>query len=133
MAGENKMKFREKILASGARLLMGKDEKSNDELMRKFRGKPNVIIHTAAPGSPFGVIEESKPTKKDIYESGSFVARYSQDWRDNRKDVKVSVFTGKEISKPKGAKAGLWKVKKARAITIRKKDILGIIGEKEQK
>ena len=31
--------FREKILASGAHLILGKDKESNEELVRKFEGK----------------------------------------------------------------------------------------------
>jgi len=117
--------FREIKLGSGKKILLGKNEDSNDELMKKFKGKENIILHTSAPGSPFGVIEDLKPTEEEIYESGIFVARYSQDWRDNKKDVKVSVFTGKDISKPIGAKPGTWIVKsrKTKTILIKKEDI----------
>jgi len=123
------MNFRKITLKSGANVILGKDEDSNDYLMNDFMGKENIILHTAAPGSPFGVIEpkkeKTKPTKTEIYEAGVFVARYSQDWRGNKKDIKVSVFTGKDISKPRGAKAGLWSIKagKSKTITIKKKDI----------
>lgn len=117
------MNFRKIILKTGTGIILGRDEDSNDYLMKDFEGKLNVILHTAAPGSPFGVIEKLKPTKKEIYEAGIFVARYSHDWRDNQKDVRVSVFTGKDISKEKGMKAGLWNVKKAKTIIIKKKDI----------
>ena len=118
------MNFRKIVLKSGANLILGKDEESNDYLMNDFKGKPNIILHTAAPGSPFGVIENNlKPLKSEIYESGMFVAKYSRDWRDNKKNVKVSIFTGKDISKDKGMKPGLWKVKKSKTIQIKKRDI----------
>ncbi len=126
------MKFREKILESGAKLLLGKDENSNDELVKQYESKENTILHTAAPGSPFGVIvpetKSGKPAKADIYEAGVFVAKHSQDWRDNKEDVIVSVFNGISVTKPKGAKPGLWKVNsgKASQIKIKKKDILKI-------
>ena len=120
------MNFRKITLKSGTGLILGKDEDSNDYLMGDFEGKENIILHTVAPGSPFGVIDKSKPTKKEIYESGTFVARYSQDWRDNPSNVKISVFTGKNISKEKGMKAGLWKVSKSKTITVKKQDILKI-------
>ena len=60
---EKKIKFREIILESGTKILLGKDEKSNEELMKKFKGKENLILHTSKPGSPFGVIEKEKPSK----------------------------------------------------------------------
>jgi len=120
------MNFRKIILKSGTSIVLGKDEDSNDYLMNDFKGKENIILHTVAPGSPFGVIEKLKPTKKEIYESGTFVARYSQDWRDNRSDIKINVFTGKNILKEKEMKPGLWKVGRSKTITIRKKDIAKI-------
>ena len=117
-------KFREVILESGTKFLLGKDKESNDELMKKFKGKRNTILHTVSPGSPFGVIDFPKPKARDVYLGGAAVARYSQDWRDNKSDVKVSVFTGKDVSKPAGLKQGTWKVKKLKTITVKKEDIL---------
>ena len=117
------MKFREIFLGKEKRILLGKDEHSNDELMKKFKGKPNIILHTQSPGSPFGVIDFPKPTKKEISLSGAFCARYSQDWRDNKDNVKVNVFTGKEISKKKGMKAGTWHVNKSKTIKVKKRRI----------
>lgn len=117
------MRFREIFLGKNKRILLGKDRHGNDELMKKFKGKPNIILHTESPGSPFGIIGFSKPTKKEIYLSGAVVARYSRDWRDNKGDVKVNVFTGKGISKKKGMKAGTWHVGKFKTIKVKKTDI----------
>ena len=52
------MKFREIELSSGTKIFLGKNAEQNDELMKKFRGKENVIIHTVAPGSPFCVMDK---------------------------------------------------------------------------
>jgi predicted ribosome quality control (RQC) complex YloA/Tae2 family protein len=122
------MNFRKITLKSGISVILGKDQDSNDYLMEDFKGKQNIILHTVAPGSPFGIIDktEPKPKKSEIYEAGTYVARYSQDWRDNQKDIKVSVFTGKNISKPRNAKPGMWSVEKAKTIIIKKKDIINI-------
>jgi len=117
------MKFREKTLESGTKILLGRNAESNDELIREFEGKENIIIHTIAPGSPFCVIVNDKPSQKDINLSGAYCARYSQDWRDNKKDVKVSIFTGNDINKKKGMKIGTWKVKKSKIKIIRKGEI----------
>jgi len=105
------------------RLLLGKDKYTNDELLKKFRRKPNIILHTESPGSPFGVLDFPKPTKKELYLSGSAVAKYSQDWRDNKEDVKVNVFTGEDIIKKKGMKIGTWHVRKFKTIKIKKNRI----------
>jgi predicted ribosome quality control (RQC) complex YloA/Tae2 family protein len=124
------MAFREILIGKNKKIILGKDRNSNDELMKKFKGKSNKILHTAAPGSPFCVIE-GKPTKKEINLSGAVCAKYSQDWRGNKSDVKMHVFTGKDISKPWFPKAGTWKVKKFKKITIKKRDILNY--EKKKK
>ncbi len=117
------MTFRKKKLKSGTPLLLGKDAKSNDELMKKFEGKENVIIHTISPGSPFCVIDDLKPSRTDVVASGAICASYSQAWRDTQGDVMVNVFTGKDISKKKGMKVGTWKVNKAKKVKIKKRKI----------
>ena len=117
------MEFREKILPLGTKILLGKNAKSNDKLMKKFKGKPNTILHTSSPGSPFCVIENLNPSKAEIRLSGTYCARYSQDWRDNKKDIKVDVFTGKDIRKSFWAKKGTWNVGKSKTIKIKKSDI----------
>lgn len=117
------MKFKEKILKSGARILLGRNAENNDELMRKFRGERNIIMHTVSPGSPFCVIDNLKPFQKDINLSGAYCAKYSQDWRDNKSDVKMSIFTGRDIGKEKGMKVGMWKVKKSKTKIIKKEEI----------
>lgn len=127
---EKKIKFREIKLESGTKILLGKDENSNDDLMKEFKGKDNVILHTSKPGSPFCVIEGLDSSNKDIKASGQVCASYSQDWRDNRKDVIIHVFTGKDISKRIWMKKGTWKVKNPKVIKIKKKDIEKIEREK---
>lgn len=117
------MGFREIALKSGTRILLGKNEKNNDELMREFQGKDNVIIHTLAPGSPFCVIDNLKPSRKDIVEASGACVLYSQAWRDKKQDTKVNIFTGKNISKEKNMKPGTWKVIKSKTKIIKKRKI----------
>lgn len=118
------MNPREYILSSGKKIYLGKSAESNDELIGDFKGKENIILHTVAPGSPFCVIGELNPIKKEIKESAVICASRSQDWRDNKKDVKVSVFSGKDVKKERGMKAGTWGVKKKlKIIKVKKRDI----------
>ena len=125
------MNFRRLTTKSGTKIILGRDENNNDELMKKFKGKDNTIIHTLAPGSPFCVIDSPiEPSKKDISFSGAACASYSQDWRDNKRDVVLDVFTGKDISKKFWMKRGTWKVNKSETITIKKKDIIKFKDEK---
>jgi predicted ribosome quality control (RQC) complex YloA/Tae2 family protein len=116
------MKFREINLESGTRLLLGKNADNNDELMNKFVGKKNIIMHTAAPGSPFCVIE-NLGKRKDKKKAAVICAKFSQDWRDHKQDVLINVFTGKNISKARRMKTGTWKVGKCKVIRVKKEDI----------
>ncbi len=111
-------------LSSGTKIFLGKDSKSNEELMRKFQGKENLVLHTIKPGSPFCVIENLKPTKEEIKESAIICASKSQDWRDNKKSVKLHLFTGKDIYKNKSMKSGTWGIKgKPKTIKAKKRNI----------
>ena len=116
------MKFREISLESGTRLLLGKNADNNDELMEKFAGEKNIIMHTVSPGSPFCVIGNLEK-RKDKKIAAVICAKHSQDWRDHKQDVLVNVFTGKNVSKEKGMKSGTWKVGKCKVIKVKKEDI----------
>ena len=118
------MNFRNFRSSSGKEFLLGKDSETNDELVKNFEGKNNVILHTSKPGSPFCVINDLKPSKKDIKEAGIIVASKSQDYRYNKKDVKVHIFTGKDVYKNKLMKSGTWEIKrKPKQILIKKREI----------
>jgi predicted ribosome quality control (RQC) complex YloA/Tae2 family protein len=124
------MKFREFILSTGTKILLGKSAESNDELMKEFKGKDNLILHSVKPGSPFCVIEKINPLKKEIEEAGIICAAKSQDWRDNKLDVELHLFSGKEVKKPVFAKTGTWKItSKPKVIKAKKIDILKWIGK----
>ncbi|MBT4376396.1 DUF814 domain-containing protein [archaeon] len=116
-------KYKTLTLSSGNKIFLGKDEKSNDILMKEFNNKSNTILHTVKPGSPFCVIE-NEPSKQDLKQAAIICAAKSQDWRDNGKSVKLHIFTGKQSHKPKGSKKGSWTLKtKPKLIKARKKEI----------
>jgi len=119
-------KFREFTLSSGTQIFMGRNAENNDELVNWFKGKNNLILHTEKPGSPFCVIlSDEKPSEKEIKESAVICAAKSQDWRENKSDVNLHLFSGKEIKKPLLAKAGTWKItSKPKLVKVRKKEIL---------
>ncbi|MEK6833345.1 MAG: NFACT RNA binding domain-containing protein [Nanoarchaeota archaeon] len=118
------MKPREFTLSSGTEIILGKNSENNDELIKSYCGKENIILHTAKPGSPFCVIKKLNPTKEDIKESAIICASKSQDWRDNKKDVVTHIFNGKNVSKKEGMKSGAWALKsKPKLIKVKKKEI----------
>lgn len=118
------MNPREVILESGTRIFLGKNSENNDELVKKFEGKKNIILHTAKPGSPFCIITQLKPQKEEIKTSAIICASRSQDWRDNKTDVVVHIFTGNDVYKEKSMKTGCWGLKKKpKIIKVKKEDI----------
>ena len=117
-------KFREFTLASGTKIFLGKDSKTNDELMKKFSGKENLVLHTIAPGSGFCAIDNLQADKREIKEAAIICASKSQDWRENKKSVKLHLFRAKDAHKPKNLKQGTWSITgKPKTIKAKKRDI----------
>jgi predicted ribosome quality control (RQC) complex YloA/Tae2 family protein len=118
------MKAKEFTLRSGGKIFLGRNAENNDELIEKYSGKKNLILHTAKPGSPFCVIEKISPLKDEIKISSVICASKSQDWRDNKKDVMIHIFTGKDVYKEKDMKKGTWGLnKKPKVILVKKEEI----------
>jgi predicted ribosome quality control (RQC) complex YloA/Tae2 family protein len=118
--------FREHVTGSGLHVFGGRSAENNDELVNSA-GSKDILLHTNAPGSPFVNAGET-PSKKDIKESATFCARYSQDWRDSKKDIIVNVFKRSDMNKEVKMKSGTWGVKKQDKIKVKKEDILKLIG-----
>ena len=113
------MKFRQRITKRGTLLLAGKNAKNNEELISQV--KPNeTVLHTVKPGSPFVNIK-GKLKFGDIKEAAIFCAKYSQDYRDNKKDVMVQKFNGKDVYKEKPMKVGTFGVRKFKLIKVKRK------------
>ena len=125
------MAFRKFITESGKEVIAGKSAETNEELIKQIEGK-SIILHTKEKGSPFAEIKQKKGekiSKKDIYEAGVFCSVYSQDWKKNKKDVIMHIFSGKDIFKDGKMKAGTFGVKDAKAMRIKKEDIENFQGK----
>lgn len=119
------MEFREYTTKAGTLVLAGKNARNNEELIQQIKSFEEVF-HTAAPGSPFTNIK-GKPKKGDIKEAAMFCARYSHDWRDNKDDVEVHRFKGKDVFKIKTMKLGTFGVKNLKKIKVKREDIIKFI------
>jgi len=118
------MKFREFTTTSGKQVLAGKNEDTNEELIKQVK-QNELVFHTKEAGSPFaGVKSDAKElTKEDIKEVSIFCAKYSKDWKKNKKDVLMHYFLGKDIFKTKDMKTGTFGVKNFKEIKVKKQDI----------
>jgi len=119
------MKFREYITKKGTLVLAGKNAKNNEELIKQIEPS-EIVLHTEASGSPFVNIK-GKPKFGDVKEAAIFCAKHSQDWRDNKKDVLVHKFIGKDIYKEKRMKTGTFGIKKFKIIKVKKREIEGFV------
>ena len=116
--------FRKFFTSSGKLVLSGKDAETNEKLIKQVE-KENIVLHTKEKGSPFAEIKAGgkKVTRKDIKEAAIYIAKFSQDWKKNRKDVVVHYFLGEDIFKSKNMKIGTFGVKKFKEIKVKKKEI----------
>ncbi|MFA4953521.1 MAG: NFACT RNA binding domain-containing protein [Candidatus Pacearchaeota archaeon] len=127
---ERKSKFREYETSSGKKVLAGKSAENNEELVKQIE-KNEDVFHTAKPGSPFVNIKSSKTTEQDKREVAIFCAAKSKDWRDNKKDIDVHYFKGKDIYKRKDMSIGTFGVKKFKLIKIKKREIENFLERKK--
>jgi predicted ribosome quality control (RQC) complex YloA/Tae2 family protein len=108
--GNKKINFRKITASSGKSILAGKDAESNEKLISQVKSDEEVF-HTKSSGSPFVNIK-GKAKKEDIKKAALFCAKYSRDWKQNKKDIEVHQFKGKDIFKTKDMPTGTFGVKK---------------------
>lgn len=116
-----KTNFRRYVTKNGTLVLAGKNDESNEELISQVEENEEVF-HTKEAGSPFVNIK-GKAKKSDAKIAAIFCAKFSRDWKKNKKDVLIHQFKGKDIFKGKGMKAGTFGIKKFKTIKIKKKEI----------
>ena len=115
------MNFRKFITKQGTVILAGKNDENNEELIKQIKDNEEVF-HTEYPGSPFVNIK-GKPKRGDIKIAAIFCARYSRDWKKNKKNILVHRFKGKDIYKSKGMKIGTFGVEKFKKMVVKRTDI----------
>jgi len=109
-------KYRWFITSTKKLVIGGKNAEQNEELLKTLSSKKQdyIIMHTAAPGSPFSVVLSSIPkvTESDIKESAIFTASFSRAWREEKKKVDIDIFKLSQLYKTDKMKTGTWGVKK---------------------
>jgi predicted ribosome quality control (RQC) complex YloA/Tae2 family protein len=114
--------FRKYCTASEKTILAGKNAEQN-ELIVAQSGNDEIVVHTKAPGSPFCNIK-GKANQGDIKEAAVFCAAFSKNWKQNKSNVEVHIFRGRDIFKEAEMKTGTFGVKKAKLIIVKKEEIL---------
>jgi len=114
--------FRRFMTSSGKAVLAGKNAEQNEEIIEQAEPQ-EIVLHTAEAGSPFCNIK-GKASKDDIHEAAVFCAKYSRDWKKNKKDVIVHYFKACDTYKKKDMKTGTFGVNKLKEIKIKKEELL---------
>ncbi len=125
--------FRKFLTTTGKQVLAGKSAENNEDLVAQVN-ENELVLHTKLPGSPFCNIKADSEavSKKELKEAAIFCARYSQDWRDNQKNVNIDYFLGKDIYKLKSMKSGTFGVKNTKEIVIKKQEIKEFIEKQNE-
>ena len=89
----------------------GKSDEQNEAVIKNFLRPDYTIMHTSLPGSPFMIIQSDKPTRNDLDETAVFCASFSQQWKNNKKQINIDIFKGNQIYKTKSMKIGTFGVK----------------------
>lgn len=123
--------FRKFQTSSGRLVLAGKTAEQNEAVIAQA-DKEEAVLHTKEAGSPFCNIK-GEAEKEDVREASVFCARYSRDWKQNKKNVEVHIFKAEDVYKSKGMKTGTFGVRKFRAITVKKEEIMKLMSQEEKK
>ena len=81
-------KFRYTLTSSGKLVVFGKDAGTNEILIKKHLEDTDIVFHTSAPGSPFGIVKEAIDSngeltlpKPELEEVGQVICAFSSQWK----------------------------------------------------
>ena len=114
--------------SEGKLVIGGKNEEQNELVLKHFLKSEYTVMHTNARGSPFMIIQDSSPSKKDLEETAVFCASFSKEWKklkNARGKISIDVFKGNQIYKTKQMKTGTFGIKgKKKAMKVKPELIL---------
>ena len=101
----------------------GKNKTSNEELLKNYLDKEDLVFHTEARGSPFFLIKGEK--NEDTIEFASVAtAGFSKEWKRERENIDVMCVKGNQIYKRKEMDKGTFGVNGERKIIkVKREDI----------
>lgn len=108
---EDYKSYRWFFTSEGKLVVGGKSDEQNEEVIKNFVKPDYVIMHTSLPGSPFMIIQDNNPSKKDLKETAIFTAAFSKQWKNGNKNIQIDIFKGSQIYKTKEMKIGTFGVK----------------------
>ena len=115
----DKMRIRKFVSSDGLEIWVGMDDASNDELTLHAARANDLWFHVSgAPGSHVLLrCADILPDKESIREAAGIAAYFSKMRRGGK--VPVHYVLAKNVSKPRGAKAGTVQIHKEKKIIVR--------------
>ncbi|MDP2216829.1 MAG: ribosome rescue protein RqcH [Methanolobus sp.] len=79
-------RFRWFYSSEGFLVVGGRDAETNEELVKKYMDKSDVVFHTQDPGAPMTIVKaQGKPvTEQTLMEAAQFVVSYSSVWKSGQ-------------------------------------------------
>jgi len=108
------------FIKEGSLIVGGKSRSSNEELLKNYLDKEDLVFHTEARGSPFFLIK--KGSKELINFTALVTAKFSKEWKNAKKDIEVMYVKGDQIYKDKTMNAGTFGVRGNKSIILVKKE-----------
>ena len=115
--------------SEGKLVVGGKSDEQNEEVIRNFLRPDYIVMHTSLPGSPFMIMQDDNPSKKDLKETAIFTSAFSKQWKNGSKNIEIDIFKASQIYKTKGMKIGTFGIKGEKE-TIKVKPELVLIIQK---
>lgn len=94
-------KFRFTHTSKGTLFVIGKDATSNEALLKKHLEENDVVFHTEAAGSPFGILKGAgkEPSETEQLEAGTFLACFSRQWQSGYGSADVFWVLPEQVTK----------------------------------
>lgn len=107
-------KFHWFVTSNNLLVVAGRDADTNEEVIKKYTDKEDVVLHTDMSGSPFAVIkkqESQEISEKDIEQAADFILAYSRAWKKGFGSADIFYVSPEQVTKtanpgeylPKGA------------------------------
>ncbi|WP_292461598.1 ribosome rescue protein RqcH [Methanolobus sp.] len=79
-------RFRWFFSSEGFLVVGGRDAETNEELVKKYMEKNDIVFHTQNPGAPMTIVKaQGKPvTEQTLMEAAQFVVSYSSVWKSGQ-------------------------------------------------
>ena len=93
-------KFRWFFTSNNFLVIGGRDETTNDILIKKYLEENDVVFHTELAGSPFVIIKDGKKAELlDLNEAAQFCACFSKAWKSGLATTEVYHVNSEQVSK----------------------------------